>query len=101
MTRNIKAAMNVLRERGIKAGCFRPVTLSPFPSKRINELAKEGKDFVVVEMNMGQMYKDVKYAVNGNSSVELVNRPVGEWLRVEEIVSAVEKIMEKNYATSI
>ena len=31
MTRNIKAAMNVLRKKGIKAGCFRPVTLSPFP----------------------------------------------------------------------
>ena len=99
MTRNIKAAMNVLRQKGIKAGCFRPVTLSPFPHKRINELAKEGKDFVVVEMNMGQMFKDVKYAVEGNSRVSLVNRPCGEWLSVEEIVSSVEGVM--NYATSI
>ena len=101
MTRNIKAAMKVLREKGIKAGCFRPITLSPFPQKRINELAKEGKDFIVVEMNMGQMFKDVKYAVNGESDTNLINRPVGEWLKVEEIVSAVEKIMEKNYAASI
>lgn len=101
MTRNIKAAMNELRHKGIKAGCFRPITLNPFPYDRINELASKGKDFVVVEMNMGQMVKDVKYAVNGKSNVELVNRPVGEWLRVEEIVSAVEKIMEKNYAASV
>ena len=101
MTRNIKAAMSVLREKGIKAGCFRPITLSPFPYNRIFELAKEGKNFVVVEMNMGQMVKDVKYAVSGKSSVELINRPVGEWLKVDEIVSAVEKIMEKNYAASI
>lgn len=99
MTRNIKAAMKVLRQKGIKAGCFRPVTLSPFPHKRIHELAKEGKDFVVVEMNMGQMFKDVKYAVEGNSRVSLVNRPCGEWLSVEEIVSSVEGVM--NYATSI
>ena len=99
MTRNIKAAMKVLRQKGIKAGCFRPVTLSPFPHKRIHELAKEGKDFVVVEMNMGQMFKDVKYAVEGNSKVSLVNRPCGEWLSVEEIVSSVEGVM--NYATSI
>ena len=41
MTRNIKAAMNVLRQKGIKAGCFRPVTLNPFPAERISELAKE------------------------------------------------------------
>ena len=101
MTRNIKAAMKVLREKGIKAGCFRPITLNPFPHKRINELAKQRKDFIVVEMNMGQMFKDVKYAVEGASEVSLINRPVGEWLKVEEIVSAVEKIVEKSYATSI
>ena len=101
MTRNIKAAMRVLRKKGIKAGCFRPVTLNPFPHDRILELASKGKDFIVVEMNMGQMYKDVKYSVNGKSNVELINRPCGEWLSVEEIVSSVEKIMEKSYAASI
>ena len=99
MTRNIKAAMKVLRENGVKVGCFRPVTLSPFPDERILELSKQGKDFVVVEMNMGQMYRDVKYAVNGNSNVSLVNRPVGEWLSVEEIVEAVMKeVVVNGYA---
>ena len=103
MTRNIKAAMKVLRQKGIKVGCFRPVTLNPFPAKRIAELSKAGKDFIVVEMNMGQMFKDVKYAVNGQANVDLVNRPCGEWLSVEEIVSSVESILEgrKQYATSI
>lgn len=100
MTRNIKAAMRVLRQKGIKAGCFRPITLSPFPNERIKQLALQGKDFVVVEMNMGQMFKEIKYSVEGQAKVSLVNRPVGEWLSVEEIVSAVEKITEKNYATS-
>ena len=101
MTRNIKAAMNVLHAKGIKAGCFRPITLNPFPYKRINELASQGKDFAVVEMNMGQMFKDVKYGINGKSRADLINRPCGEWLSVEEIVSSVEKIMEGNYAASI
>lgn len=103
MTRNIKATMNVLRRKGVKVGCFRPVTLSPFPAKRISELAKQGKDFIVVEMNMGQMFKDVRNAVNGQANVELVNRPCGEWLSVEEIVESVEKILEggKKYAASI
>ena len=103
MTRNIKAAMKVLREKGLKVGCFRPITLSPFPHDRIAELANQGKDFVVVEMNMGQMFKDVKYAVNGKSQVSLVNRPCGEWLSVEEIVSSVEKVCKEgaSYAASI
>lgn len=101
MTRNIKAAVKVLRSEGIKAGYIRPITLNPFPTKRINEIASQGKDFVVIEMNMGQMFKDVKYAINGQSNVELVNRPCGEWLSVEEIVSSVKNIMEKSYAASI
>ena len=107
MTRNIKAAMQVLRKKDIKVGCFRPITLNPFPSEKILELSQKGKDFIVVEMNMGQMFKDVKYATNGNSNVYLINRPCGEWLSVEEIVSGVEEILEnknrleKNYATSI
>ncbi len=101
MTRNIKAAIKVLREKGIKAGGFRPITLSPFPAKRINELATQGKDFLVVEMNMGQMFKDVKYSVEGKSQVSLINRPCGEWLSVEEIVKAVEKIIGGKYASCI
>ena len=99
MTRNVKAAMRILRKEGLKVGVFRPITLSPFPDKRISNLAKSGKDFVVVEMNMGQMFKDVKLAINGHSNVSLVNRPCGEWLSVEEIVSFVKK--EVKYATSI
>ena len=101
MTRNIKAAMNVLRERGLKVGCFRPITLSPFPHDRIQELANLGKKFVVVEMNMGQMFKDVKYAVNGVSEVGLINRPCGEWLSVEEIVETVLKEVKVNGYTRV
>ena len=99
MTRNIKAAMKVLREKGLKVGCFRPITLSPFPSERLLELSKQGKDFVVVEMNMGQMFKDVKSAVEGNSKVSLLNRPCGEWLSVDEIVESVlEEVKVNGYA---
>ena len=88
-----------LREKGVKVGCFRPITLSPFPEKRLRELAIEGKDFLVVEMNMGQMFKDVKCAVEGRSSVSLINRPCGEWLSVDEIVVSVLK--EVRHAASV
>lgn len=99
IARNIKATMRVLREEGIKVGVVRPITLSPFPSKRLNELADKCKKFVVVEMNMGQMVNDVKLAVNGKASVNLINRPVGQWLSVEEITEGVkEKVLEKSHA---
>ena len=93
MTRNIKAAMKVLRSEGIRAGAFRPITLSPFPNKRLNQLADKTDLFTVVEMNMGQMITDVKLAINGKAQVDLINRPVGQWLSVEEIVSEVKNIL--------
>jgi 2-oxoglutarate ferredoxin oxidoreductase subunit alpha len=100
LSRTIKAVMNELRLNGLKVGVFRPVTLSPFPYKRLNEISKKCKDFVVVEMNMGQMVKDVKCAVNGNSNVLQVNRPVGQWLSVEEIlVELKDRLGDKIYAS--
>lgn len=93
MTRNIKAAAKVLRGQGLKVGMFRPITLSPFPSGRLNELSNHVKKFVVVEMNMGQMVNDVKLAVNGKTDVELINRSVGQWLSVGEIVDGVNKFI--------
>lgn len=99
MTRNIKATMNVLRKEGHKVGIIRPITLSPFPSKRINELAKKVDNVIVVEMNMGQMFNDVKLAVDGQAKTNLINRPVGQWLSVEEITAGVKKVLEKNYAS--
>ena len=98
MTRNIKAAMKMLREKGIKAGAFRPVTLSPFPNARLAELSEKCPQFVVVEMNMGQMVNDVKLAINGKSKVDLVNRPVGQWLSVEEITEGVINVLNKGAA---
>lgn len=96
MTRNIRAAMKMLRSRGIKAGMFRPITLSPFPTRQLNQLADICSEFVVVEMNMGQMLTDVKLAVNGKAEVDLINRPVGQWLSVEEISDGVMNLLNKN-----
>ncbi|HAZ21672.1 MAG TPA: 3-methyl-2-oxobutanoate dehydrogenase subunit beta, partial [Firmicutes bacterium] len=47
------------RANGVKVGLLRPITLWPFPSKRVAELAARGKKFLVVEMSFGQMYEDV------------------------------------------
>ena len=52
-------------------------------------------------MNMGQMVKDVKIAINGNAEVVHLGRPAGEWLDVDEILDFTKKMMGDNYATSI
>lgn len=92
-SRNAKTAVKMLREKGIKAGFFRPVTLFPFPSKRLNELADSTKMFISVEVNMGQMLTDIKLAVNGKAQTKLVNRGVGAPPSPEEIVERVEGLL--------
>lgn len=98
MTRNIRSAMKECRRKGLKVGIFRPITLYPFPEKRLSELALKCNKFLVVEMNMGQMTKDVKLAINGKAEVQHFGRPVGKWVGVEEIVEATLKFGGKKNA---
>lgn len=91
LSRNVKAAIKQLRAKGLKIGFFRPITLFPFPNKRLQELAQKTKKFLTIEVNMGQMVRDVRLAVNGKVPVEFYGKPVGSWPSVEELAEAVEK----------
>lgn len=89
LTRNVKSAVKNCRKNGIKVGMFRPISLYPFPNKKLQELSEKTKKFLVVEMNMGQMVRDVKLAVNGKVPVEFYGKAVGQWLSVEDIMEKV------------
>jgi len=60
-----KSTVRKLRGKGHKVGLFRPVTLYPFPEKPLRALAKQGKQFLTIEHNLGQMVDDVRLAVRG------------------------------------
>ena len=92
-SRNVRTAVKMLREKGIKAGGFRPITLFPFPNKRLQELASKTKKFITVEVNMGQMVNDVRLAVNGKVPVELINKGVGTPPSPEEIAQTAEELL--------
>ncbi len=91
LSRNVKAAIKQLRAKGLKIGFFRPITLFPFPNKRVQELANRTKKFLAIEVNMGQMVRDVRLAVNGKIPVEFYGKPVGSWPSVEELAEAIER----------
>jgi len=91
MTRNVKSAINECRDQGLKVGMLRPISVYPFPTKIISELASKVKKFLVVEMNMGQMLRDVKLAVNGKIPVEFLGKPTGQLIGVEEIIEEIKK----------
>jgi 2-oxoglutarate ferredoxin oxidoreductase subunit alpha len=82
-------ALEIAREQGLKLGLFRPITVWPFPSKQIAELAKGKKGVLVAEINAGQMVEDVRLAINGAVPVEHFGRLGGIVPEPEEIVEAV------------
>jgi pyruvate/2-oxoacid:ferredoxin oxidoreductase alpha subunit len=94
-SRVVQSAVEELRNEGIKAGMFRPKTLFPFPEKQLSELAqKQDTDqFLVVEMNNGQMLDDVKLAIQGEKPVHFHNRMGGNVPTIKEIREKVLKIM--------
>lgn len=86
-----KSAIAKAKAQGKKVGLFRPVTLWPFPSKQIKELAKSGKRFLVVEMSAGQLVEDVRLAVNGQAQVDLFGKLNGTIPSVNEVYEAIIK----------
>ena len=58
-----KSTVRKLRAQGKKVGLFRPITLFPFPSDVLLGLARQGKRFLTIEHNMGQMVEDVRLAI--------------------------------------
>ncbi|MDO5820516.1 MAG: 3-methyl-2-oxobutanoate dehydrogenase subunit VorB [Methanobrevibacter sp.] len=83
-----RTAVDVAREKGIKLGLLRPVTLFPFPKMRIKELADKGVQFVSVEMSNGQLREDVKAAA-GYDEVHLVNRMGGKLIELKDILNEI------------
>ncbi len=81
--------VNLAREDGLKVGLLRPITLWPFPSKRIAELAQVVKGFLVPELNAGQMVEDVRLAVDGRVPVEHYGRMGGMIYSPDEIYGAL------------
>lgn len=60
VARSALSAVRKAREKGIKAGLLRLITLWPFPEKRVAQLAEQTKAIVVPEMNCGQMVLEVE-----------------------------------------
>lgn len=85
-----KSAVDILRSKGVKAGLIRPITVYPFPKKVYEEIASQDsvKEFLTVELSMGQMVEDVRLSVNGKKNVRFFGRTGGILVTPEDIVNA-------------
>ena len=91
-SRIVKSAVNTAREMGIKAGAIRPITLYPFPTKRIGEAADKVKAILTVEMSLGQMVDDVRLAANGKVPVSFFGRTGGIIPTPAEVLNEIVKL---------
>lgn len=89
-----REAMKAARQKGMKVGIVRPITLWPFPQKVIAENAEKLKAFLVLEMSLGQMVEDVRLATNGRCPVYFYGRPGGGIPEVDVIVGRIESILK-------
>jgi 2-oxoglutarate ferredoxin oxidoreductase subunit alpha len=92
VSRIAKGVVNKLRQKRIRAGLFRPITLWPFPTIPLRKLASEGKRFLDVELNTGQMLEDVKLAVGSGVTVDFLGRWGGIVPTEREIEHKVQRL---------
>jgi 2-oxoglutarate ferredoxin oxidoreductase subunit alpha len=74
-----------LRPRGEKIGLLELQTLWPFPRNLVRETCVKAEHVIVVEMNMGQILREVKVAVDNPEKVFLANRIDGVFITPMDI----------------
>ncbi len=77
------------RQEGLRVGLLRLITVWPFPEERVRNLAKRVQAFVVPEINMGQIVREVERCVGGRAAVFSVNRPGGDILQPEDVLRVI------------
>jgi 2-oxoglutarate ferredoxin oxidoreductase subunit alpha len=87
-----KGAIRTVRAEGLKVGLLRPITLWPFPDEAVKELAKAVKQFLVFEMNMGQMVEDVQLALEGKGEISFYGRPGGVIPTPSEVARVISRL---------
>jgi pyruvate/2-oxoacid:ferredoxin oxidoreductase alpha subunit len=97
--RMAKGAVQVLREQGIKAGLFRPITLWPFPIKQLLPIVKKAKQIVMVEASNRQLEDEVRLALSNANlekypAIDRVNRYGGMLPQQNEIIQKVLSLKE-------
>jgi 2-oxoisovalerate ferredoxin oxidoreductase alpha subunit len=96
-SRLCRSVVDIYREKGLKIGLFRPITLFPFPKEKIKELSDKDVTFISVEMSNGQLLEDVQLAANRTENTYLINRMGGSLLQLKDILNKIKEITGKDY----
>jgi len=81
-----------LRREGMKVGLLRLKTIWPFPEKAILEVSTRCKNFLVPEMNLGQVLREVE-RIACSARVDGLHQTDGEPIFPRKIATAVRRLM--------
>ncbi len=87
-------AIAMAEARGVKAGLLRLRTAWPFPEERIRELSGAVRGFVVPEINLGQMVREVERCAGDTCGIVSVTHAGGDIHKPEEILEAIIQVHE-------
>ncbi|MBS3975563.1 MAG: 2-oxoacid:acceptor oxidoreductase subunit alpha [Syntrophomonadaceae bacterium] len=87
VSRSVKEAVDQLRREGCKAGLFRPLTVWPFPEKRLFQLSKQTKIMGTCEMNEGQLFTLLKQSVGAEMPLFAITQNNGKMISSGTILS--------------
>ena len=95
-SRIARTTADELRTRGVKAGCLRPITLSPFPRESLAAAAK-GRKVLVIALDSGQFADDVRLNLakaglgEEAANVKFIHRMGGQVVTVDDAVQMAMK----------
>ena len=90
--RAARRAVKAARQKGVKAGLFRPITLWPFPEASFAEAVEGVRAVLVPEMNAGQLSLEIERLAPAGVAVPTLNRLDGEPVSPQEIVARIEEL---------
>ena len=93
--RAARRAIKQARERGIRAGLFRPITLWPFPAGAFEGLIAGKRGVLVAEMNAGQLITEIERYRPSGCRVEGLNRIDGETITPRQILNSIEAMADR------
>jgi len=93
-----RSALHIMENRravGMRIGLLELQTLWPFPEELVRQKCRKARFVIVVEMNMGQIVREVKAAVDEPERVFLANRVDGTMITPTDIKNVMRIIEGK------
>ena len=90
-SRTAYTAVEEARRLGIKVGLLRLITVWPFPDEKIRQLAERVRGFVTVEINMGQISREVERCAGNQAACHLVGHPGGTVITPDDVITLLKE----------